>query len=63
MNMMIATNDDAAGRGWCSEINATTTAAARGLAAGTYSVCVSAFAGMGGATPIASYLTTITIGM
>jgi hypothetical protein len=57
MGMEIATNDDATGRGLCSEINATTMGAS-GLAAGTYSVCVAAYMGM---TAIPNYYLTVRI--
>jgi len=54
--MEIATNDDAVGL--CSVIDPATTAAARGLAAGTYSVCVESYMG----TPaIATYYVHITV--
>ena len=61
MGMPIATNDDFAGRMLCSEINPMTMGAAP-LAAGTYSVCVSAFAPMmGDPVAIASYYLTVRI--
>lgn len=57
MGAEIATNDDSGGT-LCSLINPEATAAARGLAAGTYSVCVESFSG----TPaIASYFVRITV--
>ena len=60
MGNEIATNDDAMGRGLCSEINPMTDGAAR-LPAGTYSVCVSAFEGMAGPVAIPNYYLTIRI--
>lgn len=58
MGMDIAENDDATGRGLCSLIDPTTTAAARNLAAGTYAVCVRSYM----STPaIATYYLRVTI--
>lgn len=57
MGAEIATNDDAGGT-LCSTIDGATTAAARGLAAGTYAVCVESYPN----TPaIASYFLRVTI--
>jgi hypothetical protein len=58
--MQIAQNDDAPGS-LCSRIDGSFGGALNRLAAGTYSVCVSAFAGMGGAQPIMGYHLAIGI--
>ncbi|MFO0610084.1 MAG: hypothetical protein U0324_43395 [Polyangiales bacterium] len=60
MGMEIATNDDGAGRGLCSEINPTTMGASM-LAAGTYSLCVAAYEGMDGPVAIPNYYLTVRI--
>jgi hypothetical protein len=52
----IATADDSNGRGLCGTLNPGVTAAARGLAAGNYTVCVRGFNSV-----VASYLLTIGV--
>lgn len=56
--MQIAENDDSRG-GVCSQIDPATTMAARGLAAGNYTVCVRGY----GAMPVAIPSYTLTIGI
>lgn len=59
---VLAENDDAAGRGYCSTVNgATPVTALTRVAAGTYSVCVTSYAGDAGTpgSPISRYYLTI----
>jgi hypothetical protein len=55
--MQIAEVDDTLGRGLCSTIDPSTTAAARGLAAGSYTACVRLF------NTVAAPSYTLTVGV